>query len=401
VVQALARLRLANLPHLHRYKMPLETGIVSDTREETWVIKHFSVIREQLQQREGWDRCLKSPTMFTVNGIDFNVRLLPDGKTDEQKGKVWMYFWAGSSINKNQVVSVRSTLSVMHDILPRRILEHLKHDLKPDSGFGANLRWEEVKSYLQHDTLTVHVKAEFFGGIQHSGIVASRGEVKSSLAADYRSLMETGMGSDVILKFLGGERRAHKIILQCRSPVFRCMFGHAMQEMETGTVEITDAEAESLDSFLLYLYTDECPKAEIAGETLKLAKKYEVAALVEFCSQQIVSGLTVNNAVETLLLADKYDLTTVKEATINFISRDRITIQAIQDTEAFSELSKELVMELFAALAGTKRKRTASLEFPDGSDWSNLSVIQLRRACVERSLPKVGAKASLVERLTE
>merc|ERR1712032_889993 len=110
---------------------------------------------------------------------------------------------------------------------------------------------------------------------------------------------------------------------------------------------------------------------------------------------------SVTNAAETLLLADRYDLTTVKEATINFMSRDRMTIQAIQDTEAFDELSKELVMELFAALAGTKRKRTASLEFPDGSDWSKLSLNQLRRACVERSLPKIGAKASLVERLTE
>lgn len=366
------------------------------------MIKQFSVIRQRLQQCEDWDRCLKSPTMFTVNGMDFSVRLFPDGETDEEKGFVCIYLWLGSPTNKNQVCSVRCAARIMQNsrevyAFPAKEVE----ELPPGLGTGWFKRWESMQNFLQNDTLTVHIKAEIFGSIQHSGIVANHGEVQSSLAADYRSLMQTGMGSDVILKFSGGERRAHKLILQCRSPVFRCMFEHDMQEMETGTVEIIDAEAESLDSFLLYLYTDEFPKAEIAGETLKLAKKYEVAALVEFCSQKIVSGLTVKNAAETLLLADAYDLTAVKEATINFISHDRNTIQTIQDTEAFSRLSKELVMELFGALAGTKRKRITSLEFPDGSDGSKLTVSQLRRACAERSLPEDGTKALLVRRLNE
>lgn len=369
------------------------------------MIKNFSVIRQRLQQCQEKDaRCLKSPTMFTVDGVDFHMRLWPDGMNEDRKGTVCIFLWRPLNPTiRNKVFLARFAVSIIADGQTKETSETSGQkeffQLKADAGLGCVYGWDTIEGLLRNDALTLRINAEFCGGIHHSGIVAKPDKVQSSLAGDYRSLMETGIGSDVILKFSGGERRAHKLILQCRSPVFRRMFEHAMQETETGTVEITDADAESLDSFLLYLYTDEFPKTEIAGETLKLAKKYEVAGLVEVCSQTILSGLTVNNAAETLLLADTYGLTAVKEAAIDFMSRDHETIQAIQDTEAFDRLSKELVMKLFTALAKPKRKRTASLEFPDGSDWSKLTASQLRRACAERSLHQGGAKASLVERL--
>lgn len=207
------------------------------------------------------------------------------------------------------------------------------------------------------------------------------------------------------LKLPDGERRVHKAVLAARSTVFRQMFETDMAELATGRVDIPDAEASVMDAFLRFLYTDRVPEADddsiaTCSSLLPLAKKYEVPGLIAHCCSTLVAGVSVHNAASFLEMADLYDVSSLKEAALKFITRSRENLIAVQDTPAFDNLDKDLMKELFVAVTGVKRTHTDTCEFPDGSDWQKLTLAQLRRACIERKLPSTGNKKVLLARLT-
>jgi len=236
---------------------------------------------------------------------------------------------------------------------------------------------------------------------------AGRTKSSCSLSSDWSAVLERGFGADITLKLADGERRVHKLVLGARSVVFRQMFETNMIELRTGTVDMPDVEGATIDAFLRFLYTGALPggdsqQLDLCKALLPLAKKYEVTALTDHCSDKLKTELKVDNAAALLQMADTFNVTTLREAAIKFISRNRETLVAVQETKAFDLLDKDVMKELFAAVTGStgsKRKVSDEYEFPDGSNWSGLAVAQLRRACGERNLATSGNKAALIARL--
>ena len=100
---------------------------------------------------------------------------------------------------------------------------------------------------------------------------------------------------------------AHKFVLSIGSPVFEAMFYGELAETKD-SIEMPDAEYESLLEFFRFMYSDE---VNLSGSNvmgvLYLAKKYIVPSLVDKCSEYLLDNLEPSNVFSILPSAEKYE----------------------------------------------------------------------------------------------
>ncbi|XP_035225092.1 uncharacterized protein LOC118197667 [Stegodyphus dumicola] len=123
-----------------------------------------------------------------------------------------------------------------------------------------------------------------------------------------QNLFETGAFSDVDIKVGSKTFSAHKFILCARSPVFSKMFETEMIESKENIVDISDADPDTIDEFLFFLYCGHLrkPLEETSKKLYAVADKYDVPALRKRCSSFFKSNLDCKNISEMLRLADLY-----------------------------------------------------------------------------------------------
>ena len=153
---------------------------------------------------------------------------------------------------------------------------------------------------------------------------------------------------------------AHKYVLATSSAVFFAMFYGNLAEKES-PICIPDAEEESFEEFLRFLYTDACKiTAENAIGVMYLAKKYLVSSLAEKCCEILEASIKSYNAFAVLEQAVQFDEKELEEKCWNIVSKK--TLECI-NSEAFCSvgsstlnafLKKETFsiteMELFKAI---------------------------------------------------
>lgn len=94
------------------------------------------------------------------------------------------------------------------------------------------------------------------------------------MATNLGNLLAEEKLTDVTLKIATGNRelKAHIAILGASSPVFLAMFEHeGTVERQTGQVEITDFDCDTVEHLLLYIYTGRIPPMETFAEQLLAA----------------------------------------------------------------------------------------------------------------------------------
>ena len=100
-----------------------------------------------------------------------------------------------------------------------------------------------------------------------------------------------------------------------------------------------------------YLYTGTAPNInKLAKELLNASKKYELARLFAICESQLRMQITPGNAIDTILLADLYDATELKQACLKFIHLNSAEVQRTSqwkqlkaNMEAYGELLVEIL----------------------------------------------------------
>ncbi|GBM91669.1 hypothetical protein AVEN_180048-1 [Araneus ventricosus] len=114
-----------------------------------------------------------------------------------------------------------------------------------------------------------------------NGVVGEKTQNTAVLIADFKSLYNDGILSDIELRTSTKTFPAHKNILSSRSPVFRGMFSSDMKEKNSGYVDITDFEDDIVHRMLLYVYTDslEDLQFESASKLYTIADKYLILSL--------------------------------------------------------------------------------------------------------------------------
>ena len=105
---------------------------------------------------------------------------------------------------------------------------------------------------------------------------------------------------------------AHKYVLATSSAVFYAMFYGNLTQQES-TIRIEDAEEESFEEFLRFLYTDDCKiTAENAFGVMYLARKYLIWPLAERCCEFLKASIKPDNAFAVMEQAVKFKEKEVK-----------------------------------------------------------------------------------------
>ncbi|KAJ8683984.1 hypothetical protein QAD02_019776 [Eretmocerus hayati] len=295
----------------------------------TWTIKNFSFLSGHKEKK------LKSPifSMGDNNEYKWRLRLYPNG-CDEGSGNHVSIFL--------QLVSPTKT-----EVLAKFDFSIIKSD-----GHKHTLASHKIRSYTQYKSLGYHelIDREQLmdekNGMLHNdslrllcevtvstGNVINREPVEefeapidctAKLRTDLSHLLEDQTSCDVTLISAGGDHlRAHKLVLCTRSPVFAAMFEHDMQERKLNEVSMPDVELDVLRQLLLFIYTGKCDDLEnVATRLLAAADKYALDDLKLLCERQIRKNLSLNSAIDTLVIADRHNSHELKQHTMEFLRRN-------------------------------------------------------------------------------
>lgn len=165
---------------------------------------------------------------------------------------------------------------------------------------------------------------------------------KSLLVKDYTRLFMARDSGDVTLVAGDKEYKAHKAILQVRSPVFEAMLVNDMLEKQKNRVSITDVDPEILIKMLEYIYTGETSiTKDIALDLMYAAHKYKLDQLELMCADIAIKALTANNAVENLIWAERYECTKLLVGTQYFIKMNKAAVIKSPEFQALFKNTKD------------------------------------------------------------
>ncbi|KAF8777735.1 Speckle-type POZ protein like [Argiope bruennichi] len=165
---------------------------------------------------------------------------------------------------------------------------------------------------------------------------------------------------DVELKTEKKSLFVHKFVLCARSPVFLAMLTSEMKENITKYIEIEDISVESLEKFLIFLYTDAFEDIEwdTVFELYYAADKYQVERLKLLCSSYLVENVDCDSVCELLTLADRHHDCTLKRKVDDFIWKNESEV--FKSTSWKKYASEDKVMALSTMLSKYEDKESHS-----------------------------------------
>jgi hypothetical protein len=134
-----------------------------------------------------------------------------------------------------------------------------------------------------------------------SGIDEVRAD-PSIYVQDMEKLFSSGKFCDVKIVCGNETFPCHKYILASRSDVFAAMFDMTSStENQKGFVQVDDFDAKTMKTLLSFIYGNKIDRKDGDIDLLLAADKYNIPGLVECCEDSILSKLSLDNALETLV----------------------------------------------------------------------------------------------------
>jgi speckle-type POZ protein len=178
---------------------------------------------------------------------------------------------------------------------------------------------------------------------------------ENRITYDYlQKLVNNNKYSDFVFIVNNKEFFAHKCILSVRSKVFEAMFSNDMIESQSNRCTIDDIESEVFEELLTFIYTGNAPKAQtIFEKLLAAAEKYEILEIKDFCANIIFKDIKNENAIQNLIIADKYKAAKLLDKIIEFIANNFQSILNISviEWEKFIIENPKLVTKIFKTMA--------------------------------------------------
>ncbi|XP_040597274.1 speckle-type POZ protein-like [Mesocricetus auratus] len=282
-----------------------------------WTISEFHLFLEEMQG------CITSPTFSTGGNGKWCLRLYNNGVGEESTDYLSVFIVLLRSLKthiwaKFQLWIVSTEGKKVLGMGTRRACKFL-----PDyeCGFKRFILRDFIKDHmhwlLPENKITIFCKVTLFQDQNRDpGIQIPRWTMTDELG----ELWENSLFTDCLLVVAGQEFRAHKAILAARSPVFRAMFEHDMEESRTNHVDIHDLEPGAFKAMMGFIYTGKAPDLHnMADSVLAAADKYGLERLKVICEHALCKELTVENAAHTLFLADLHSARQLKTQALNFI----------------------------------------------------------------------------------
>ncbi|XP_063089716.1 speckle-type POZ protein-like [Cavia porcellus] len=214
---------------------------------------------------------------------------------------------------------------------------------------------DATNGLLPDDKLTLFCEVKVTKDTTDSFSLNNKNIVKACenwLASDLAGLWKNSLLADCCFFVAGQEFQAHKAILAARSPVFKAMFQHEMQESKNNRVEISDMEPEVFKEIMFFMYTGKAPDlGRMAPDLLAAADRYGLGCLKLMCEKHLCCNLSVKNVIKILILADFHSAHQLKVCAVDFIN---LHISDILETEEWKSLvvsHPHLVAEAYQSLA--------------------------------------------------
>ena len=120
-----------------------------------------------------------------------------------------------------------------------------------------------------------------------------------------------------------------------------------MKERHTGRIELTDIKLSTGLELIAYLYNGWVERYDNFFELLKLADKYDLSELRETCSDALEGTITNGSCLELLLLADLHQVASLKHAALRWVSLNSSSLFQTEDWDAkirgYPSLMKEII----------------------------------------------------------
>jgi speckle-type POZ protein len=297
---------------------------------------------------------------FAALGFAWCIRLRPNGKAPDTAGSV--------GLGLVLLTPDSTTPAVNYEL---RIKEHLSsHSRRRFSTCmpppeGATASWgprvvvthaqllAEFDTYAPDGVLCVEVKMW-----QQRAAEATPNPVVTvplpRLAADLSALLASGKDADVTL-MCGDERlSAHRLVLCMRSPVFAAQLQEGPLQADASAVPVPpDITPHTLRRLLEFLYTDELEPAspEEATHLLNAADHYGLRRLFSICERALCVALALDNAAETLTLADQHAAAALKDAALRFVAANPVAVLATQGWAHLLSSRPALIAEAMHTMA--------------------------------------------------
>ncbi|KAH7954972.1 hypothetical protein HPB49_023517 [Dermacentor silvarum] len=320
-----------------------------------WTITNFSLCREATGQ------ALLSSTFSAgeQKPVTWRLRLYPRGASEKCAEYVSVFL---VSYNTRRV-SAKATFSVVdarEDETNSRQTRTRIFSRRGDSwGYekfiGRMSLKQNGRNLLPNDTLTL--RCELIALESSASAPGTSSEIASStlpecrLSEDLEWLLESKNYADVTFKVGDETFQAHRSILAARSPAFRSMLEHPMEEEVVGGVVIEDVEPDVFAAILRFLYTGRVPAPIVKPESLlKAADRYNMDLLKISCELALISRLTEESAADTLILAEKHNAVTLRNATLDFIGSNVDAVAETPGRDAISNRDIDLPEQLLTAV---------------------------------------------------
>ena len=169
-----------------------------------------------------------------------------------------------------------------------------------------NVRW--ILRDLSYDDLDMPVEISLsfeFEHIEAPGTYVPP-DKEPTIKESIQNVCFSSEFSDIKIICEGKEFPCHKLILCLRSSVFKRMFSSDLKisnAKDESTLTIEDVSADTMKTFLEFLYTDDLKVNEINTKLLLVADKYDFKRLVNICVNHFGNIIDTKNAMEIAFTA--------------------------------------------------------------------------------------------------
>ncbi|KAK1630351.1 hypothetical protein QYE76_004666 [Lolium multiflorum] len=208
--------------------------------------------------------------------------------------------------------------------------------------------WEDVRANcVVDDHFQVMCSVEVVSDGKPATAPLTAEEEVPDLGHDLAMMSYKQQLTDVSFDVDGESFSAHRLVLAARSPVFRAELYGSMAESRMASITIQEMGASTFRSMLHYMYHGSLPDAGMMDVSstmaeyqslLAAADRYGVERLKKICEDKLCgNGITVDNVVSTLELAERHVCPKLKASCLDFLS-DGENFKMVATTDEYFHL---------------------------------------------------------------
>ena len=333
------------------------------TVEVTWKIANYS----QQKLTTGPGKRIRSQD-FTVGregDLEFTLNFYPQGylKNAVSNGEILASLFLRTEGSKKYVTSHFIVIYILDANGEKFGIGHFHKKIPFNGGWGFKkfIRLMDLENpannLLPNDALTIccwveetESESEICNCLKEK---TETTQTQRKLCEDLASALDDKY-ADFVFKVENEKIAAHRVILAARSTVFAAMFQCDMQENKTNETEIEDMTPAAFRALLRFIYTGHCEFGNLAEQLLIAANKYDIQDLKEICVKELRMKLTVDNAVDLLILADLHQANDLKGGAILFINKNAAAVMKTPAWPDFRKSHPNLIYELYCKLFESK-----------------------------------------------